>query len=57
MKLAELILEVYEKTHWPPEEIKAIVLKNWPHRQDFTPTQAKLVIGLIKLKEKVLRNK
>jgi hypothetical protein len=47
MTLAELIQEVQEKTHAGEIEILEIACTNWPHRKEFTPTQARLLTQLI----------
>lgn len=47
MKLIELIAEVQEKTHLGEIEILTIVVEAWPGHNDFTPTQAALVVNSI----------
>jgi len=51
MTLLEVIQEVQEKTHLGELEILDRVKRAWPNRQQFTPTQAALVVRAIQRQE------
>jgi hypothetical protein len=51
MTLFDLIEEAQEKTHAGELEILALVRAAWPAHEQFTPTQAALVVNHIQRQE------
>jgi hypothetical protein len=56
MTLSDLVEEVQEKTHLGELEILDRVQRAWPSRQQFTPTQAALMVWAIQRKERNGKN-
>lgn len=54
MTLSDLIGLAHDKTKLPMPQILAIVQLAWPNRDEFTPTQARLVIAHIRRKKEQL---
>lgn|GEM_PF-5758363 len=51
MTLPDLITHVQSATSWPAVDIDTLVQRNWPDREAFSPTQAALVVSLIRRRE------
>ena len=55
MTLPEMIDEVYEKTHVPMIEVLRMIEANWPGHDQFSMTQANLLISLIDRKKREMK--